>query len=88
MSKIVVHKLPKRPGTEKGLGVVGAWLSPRGKLGGSLPPYLSDTEREALCLVYERLLQFEQDPNAEQWLCEITIKPLRKVKITREVKLV
>jgi hypothetical protein len=63
----------------KGLGVVGTWVFPH-QLGGSLPQYLSRDETQALMEAEDnaRLLGFIDD--TEQWLCEIVIKPIRKVE--------
>jgi hypothetical protein len=69
---------------EKGYGVVGTWISPH-KLGGTLPLYISDKEQEAIDLAStnSRLLEFTD--KSEQWLCEITVTPIRKLSSTSKV---
>ena len=67
----------------KGYGVVGTWANPiKGelKLGGTLPQWLSDSRTNAKGEANgnQRLFKFLED--TEQWLCEITIKPIRRLK--------
>jgi hypothetical protein len=69
---------------QTGLGVVGTWVFPQRNLGGSLPLYLSDSQKGAImeANTNQRLLQFLD--RTEQWLCEITVTPIRKVKPKRQ----
>lgn len=64
----------------KGFSVVGTRVSPAHQLGGTMPVYLENKEKQALLVAStnQRLLEFSD--LTEQWLCEIIIKPLRKVK--------
>ena len=68
-----------------GYGVVGTWVTPRGKLGGTLPRYLNNREDSALTEAEnnERLLEFYD--NTQVYLCEITIKPIREVTKAQKV---
>lgn len=68
-------KLPKE---NKGYGVVGTWTNNR-KLGGTLPVYLSDSRTGAQYEANsnERLFKFLE--KSEQYLCEITIKPIKRL---------
>ena len=64
----------------KGFGVVGTWRNPVARLGRTLPQWLSDTPSSAKGEANgnQRLFQFIED--TEQWLCEIIIKPIKKLK--------
>lgn len=67
----------------KGYGVVGTWANPRNgelQLGGTLPQWISDSQTNAKSEANgnQRLFQFLED--TEQWLCEITIKPIKRLK--------
>jgi hypothetical protein len=71
----------KKPKVIRGYGVVGTWVSPATKLGGAMPQWLEDNESRALYEANDnpRLLTFQE--YTEQWLCEITIKPIRKLEL-------
>ncbi len=74
--------MPKKklPVTKTGFGVVGTWMFPKDILGGTLPLFLGSSESEALLSANDndRLKKFID--TTDQYLCEITIKPIRKVE--------
>lgn len=65
--------------SQKGYGVVATWKYPEG-LGGTLPQWLSDTLIGALNEANGNMRLFQFLEETEQWLCEITIKPIKRVK--------
>ncbi len=69
----------KRQKSIKGFGVVGTWINTK-SLGGTLPEWLCSSQKEAISEANgnERLKQFLED--SEQWICEITIKPIKKIE--------
>lgn len=77
-----MRKLPK---IQSGLGVVGTWISPENKLGGSLPIFLEETEKQALnaAVDNERLMSFLGE--TKQYLCKITIEPIAEVESKEKI---
>lgn len=75
------------PEAQTGYAVVGTWISPRNVLGSALPMFISKDEREALRLgeTNERIMTILNE--ADAYLCEITVKPLRKVIVESVKKL-
>jgi len=63
--------------TAKGYGMVQTWVSPN-QLGGALPMYLSNTKKEALRTAETSSRMIEFLGQTEMWLCEITIKPIKR----------
>lgn len=76
----------KKPKTITGYGVVGTYITPKEQLGGTLPEILAANEETALYNAEKnkRLLEFLEE--TDQWLCEITIKPVRKVNREAVIK--
>jgi hypothetical protein len=63
----------------KGYGIVGTWIDPR-QLGGSLPPWISDSEIDARRSAAHNKRLYEFRHETEQWLCEIDIRPIARVR--------
>lgn len=76
-----MKKLPK---TETGFGIVANWVMPSAKIGGVLPLYLADDERQALSEA-ERNIRLEEF-DTQNYLCEITIRPIREVSRVKVTK--
>ena len=66
--------------TVRGFGVVGTWLNEKRDLGGILPIYLSDKKLQAKQAASEMERHKDFIERTDFYLCEIIIKPLKKVK--------
>lgn len=63
-----------------GYGVVGTWFAPRNKLGGVLPQWLSSEIRNAISESDGNLRLHKFLKDGDQYLCKITIEPIKKLK--------
>ena len=87
-SKLSTRKSSKLPPKRKGYGIVATWVFPDNKLGGGMPAVLDDDITDALNTgdgwKHQRIMEFVD--STTQYLCEITIKPIHKVKLQKPVR--